>query len=116
MIYNSYNAFMRAAGLNQDVLGPGMLPLGYGRVINFGNKNRPADFHVAKAAMPYMNSPGRLQSTWVGNMRYIPTAQTMIVQMGPKSYTMPMSPHLLSTWLTSSSLGRFFNNHLKGRF
>lgn len=116
MIYNSYNAFARAAGLNQDVLGPGMLPLGYGRVINFGNRDREATFNVAKAAMPYMNSPSRLQSTWVGQMRYFPAAKTMTVNMGNKNYTMPMSPHMLSTWLTSNSLGRFFNNYLKGRY
>lgn len=73
----------------------------------------PQNFHVVKAAIPYTNNPSRASSTFIQNLRYYPDANRVWVTMGGKSYGYAMSPRMLSQWLTSNSLGRYYNKHVK---
>lgn len=80
-----------------------------------GNKvpNQDVSFHVARAAVPYTNNPNRASSTFVRNIRYLPNAGTAFVRLGNNQYWYGMTPRLLSQWLTSNSLGRFYNNYIR---
>lgn len=78
-------------------------------------ENRDMEFNVAAAAVPYTNTPARASSTFVRNIRYLPSSRTAFVRLGNSTYWYGMSPTQLAQWLTSNSLGRYYNNYLKMR-
>lgn len=74
----------------------------------------PVTFRPAKAAVPFTNTPQRASSTFVRNIRYLPQSNMVFVKLGNKGpYQYGMSPRMLSMWLSSNSLGQFYNNHIK---
>lgn len=76
-------------------------------------KDDPVTFRPAHALMPYTNTPMHASSTFVRNIRYVPNTNTAFVKLGGRQYWYNMSPRMLSNWLTSNSLGRFYNDHIK---
>lgn len=103
--YSGYNDFLRAAGV-------------YGRMgpaASKAFKQQEQEFNVAAAAVPYTNTPARASSTFVRNIRYLPSSRTAFVRLGNSTYWYGMSPTQLAQWLTSNSLGRYYNNYLKMR-
>lgn len=73
----------------------------------------PQEFMVQAAAVPYTNSPERASSTFIRNLRYDPYIRQTFVTIGNSQYYYPMGPAMLANWLTSKSLGQFYNNYVK---
>lgn len=76
-------------------------------------KHQTLSFKAAKAHQFYTNTPQRASSTFVRNISYFPNARICYVNLGNSQYVYPMSRTMLSRWLTSRSLGRFYNRHIK---
>lgn len=76
---------------------------------------QPQEFRPSQASVPFTNNPNRASSTFVRNIRYLPTSQVSFVQLGKNQYWYPLSQRMLANWLTSRSLGQWYNNHLKLR-
>lgn len=74
---------------------------------------KPQEFRPAQASVPFTNTPQRASSTFVRNIRYLPTSQISFVKLGNNQYWYPMSQKLLAHWLNSRSLGQWYNAHLK---
>ena len=72
-------------------------------------------FNVTPATVPYMNTPQHARSTFIRQMRYLPTSNTVFVTLGNSQYWYPCSQRMLAQWLTSNSLGRYYNHHVKVR-
>lgn len=105
MAYSGWNDYMRAAGL-------------YGRMSPAAAqafKMQEQEFNVARAAVPYTNTPARASSTFVTNIRYLPSSNTAFVRLGNSTYWYPMTQRQMANWLTSNSLGRYYNNYVKLR-
>ena len=98
--YTPYETFMRRLAQTQ----PAAAAVVY---------NEPQTFRPAHALVPYTNTPMHASSTFVRNIRYVPKTNTAFVKLGGRQYWYNMSPRMLSNWLTSNSLGRFYNDHIK---
>lgn len=75
----------------------------------------PQEFRTVKASVPCTNTPAKASSTFVRNIRYLPTSQIALVRLGNNPYYYSMTPGMLARWLNSDSLGRFYNNYIKLR-
>ena len=78
-------------------------------------KNSPQEWRPAKASVYYTNTPERASSTFVRNIRYLPQSQIAFVRLGNSQYWYGMTPRQMSQWLTSNSLGKYYNNYMKLR-
>lgn len=76
---------------------------------------RDMEFNVAKAAMPRTNTEFRASSTFINNIRYLPSSNTAFVRIGNSTYWYPMTLRQMSTWLRSNSLGGYYNKFVKLR-
>lgn len=98
--YTPYEQLMRTLAATNPVAGKAFY-------------DAPVTFRPARAAVPYTNTPQRASSTFVRNIRYTPATNSVMVKLGNNNYWYNMSPRMLSLWLTSDSLGRFYNKHVK---
>lgn len=73
----------------------------------------PQEFQVQHAATYGSNSPERASSSFIRMLRYNPYSRTTFVTIGNSQYWYPMGPRQLSQWLTSNSLGKYYNNFVK---
>ena len=91
-----------------------MVP-GLARLLAGGQKysSKAVDVRPIKAAVPYTNSPGAPSSTFVRRIRFSPRTRIAMVQLGGKGYMYPMTPTTMAHWLSSRSLGRYYNKHIK---
>lgn len=56
-------------------------------------------------------------SSFIGDFDYDPEAQFLIVNMNGKDYAFPsFTPEHVAEWLNSPSLGKYFNQYLKGKW
>lgn len=70
-------------------------------------------FNVTPATVTGMNTPEHARSTFIRQMRYLPTSNTCFVTLGNQQYWYPLSQRQLAQWLNSRSLGRYYNNYIK---
>ena len=71
------------------------------------------EYRVAQVEDPYQNRPGYPASTFITNIRYRPKSNRVFVRMGGKTYVYPMNETLMAKWMSSNSLGQWYNKHLK---
>lgn len=73
----------------------------------------PQEFTPMQASVPFTNNENRASSTFVRNIRYLPQSQVSLVRLGNNPYWYRMSPRMLAQWLTSRSLGQYYNKYIK---
>lgn len=73
----------------------------------------PQEYRVAAASVPCTNNPSRASSTFVRRISYEPAGQQVLVTLGNSNYVYPMSRIKLARWMTSNSLGQYYNNYIK---
>ena len=71
------------------------------------------DINVAQASLSGMNSIRHPASTFIQRISYEPRSNMVFVRMGNRMYYYPMTETELNAWLTSKSLGHWYNEHLK---
>lgn len=76
-------------------------------------ESQPRQFVAAPATVPFTNTPEHASSTFVRNIRYLPSSKVAFVKLGNNSYWYKMLPGMLAKWLNSRSLGRYYNNYIK---
>ena len=99
--YNSYNSYLAATGL-----------IAKNPALKSAILNGPTTFLVMPGP-PYSNSPNRLSSSWIKGAVNIPSTGSCLVNCGNKMYPHVMSDYELGRWLTSRSLGSYFNTNMK---
>ena len=52
-------------------------------------------------------------SSWIDNIEYIPSLGIAIMNTNGREYYYPMSPNEVGNWMTSDSLGSFYNQYVK---
>lgn len=98
--YSSYEDFVRRLALTN----PSRVPI---------EANKTQQFNVASASDPYMNNPLHAASTFVRRIRYLPVSKQALVTLGNSNYVYTMSRPELAHWMTSYSLGQYYNNFIK---
>lgn len=73
----------------------------------------PQEYRVAAASVSGTNNPSRASSTFVRRIRYMPASQVSLVTLGNSQYVYPMSKPQLARWMTSNSLGQYYNRYIK---
>lgn len=104
MIWSGYNPYLRFIRNleNSGKLGAATL-----------QKQQPQEWRTAQATVYGTNRPDRASSTFVRNIRYLPQSRVTFVRLGNNEYWYNMTPRQLATWLTSNSLGRYYNKYIK---
>ena len=102
MQYDGWEDYLLAAGLAE--LDP---------VARQQFEDEDVEFNPAQAFMGGMNTPQYAQSTFVRQVRKPAHSDIAFVRLGNNGYSYGMTEPQLAQWMTSQSLGRYFNSYLK---
>jgi len=104
MRYNGYDDYLLAAGLAQT-----------NPVAIEAFENEDVEFTPAHSFMPGMNTPQYAQSTFIRQIRKPAHTDIAFVRLGNNGYQYGMTEPQLARWMTSQSLGKYYNEYLKRR-
>lgn len=102
MQYNGWNDYMLAAGLAQT-----------NPVLREQFENEDVEFNPAHSFVPGMNTPQFAQSTLVRQIRKPAHTDISFVRLGNNGYSYPLTDEDMARWMTSQSLGNYYNQYLK---
>lgn len=69
---------------------------------------------VQKAFVPFQNTVYRAASTWIGDNTFRDN-QCYVLLSGKYAKVYPMTEDQYLRWMSSNSLGRYFNQNIRGR-
>lgn len=104
MTYDGWNDYLAAAGLAS------LDPLTQKEF-----EDEDVEFSPGHSFVPGMNTPMFAQSTFVENIRKPAHSDIAFVELGNNGYVYPLTENDMARWLTSQSLGRYYNQYLRRR-
>lgn len=104
MQYQGYEDYLLAAGLAD--LDP---------IAKQQFEDQDVEFNPGYAFMPGMNTPQFAQSTFVRQIRKPAHSDIAFVRLGNNGYSYGLTEPQLGQWMTSRSLGGYYNQYLKRR-
>lgn len=102
MQYQGYEDYLLAAGLAE--LDP---------IAKQQFEDEDVEFNPGHSFMAGMNTPQFAQSTFVRQIRRPAHSDIAFVRLGNNGYTYGLTEPQLSQWMTSRSLGGYYNTYLK---
>lgn len=81
---------------------------------NLPSRRDSVDFLSTYSSIPYSNTPLKLQSTFIKGLMYNPVTNMISLRLPNKSYFYNMTFNHLKNFLRYYSLGRYYNNKIKG--
>ena len=102
MRYAGYNDYLAAAGL-----------AGLNPATQQAFENEDVEFVHAHSFVAGANTPQVAQSTFVRQIRKPAHSDISFVRLGNNGYSYPMTEEQMARWMTSQSLGGFYNQYLK---
>ena len=83
-------------------------------VQNLPSRRDQVNFLSTYSSIPYSNSPLKMQSSYIKGLLYNPLTNMISLRLPNKSYFYNMTFNHLKNFLRYYSLGRYYNNKIKG--
>ena len=83
-------------------------------VQNLPSRRDQVNFLSTYSSIPYSNSPLKMQSSFIKGLLYNPLTNMISLRLPNKSYFYNMTFNHLKNFLRYYSLGRYYNNKIKG--
>ena len=83
-------------------------------VQNLPSRRDQVNFLSTYSSIPYSNSPLKMQSSYIKGLLYNPLTNMINLRLPNKSYFYNMTFNHLKNFLRYYSLGRYYNNKIKG--
>ena len=83
-------------------------------VQNLPSRRDQVNFLSTYSSIPYSNSPLKMQSSYIKGLLYNPLTNMITLRLPNKSYFYNMTFNHLKNFLRYYSLGRYYNNKIKG--